>query len=127
MEMAPGSIVDVPDGIRAMVDPTRLAQMLGNYLSNAVRYGSPPITVTAVRAGAFVDVVVADSGPGIETDVGERLFQKFSHGSRDDSTGLGLFIVRELARAQGGDAYLDTSSVAGSSFVLRLPAAPDEA
>ncbi len=125
IEMAPGSTVDVPEGLRAKVDPTRLAQMLGNYLSNAVRYGEPPITVTARRVGAFVEIAVADEGPGIEPDVAARLFEKFSHGSRDDSTGLGLFIVRELARAQDGDAYLESTSGAGCRFVLRLPAAVD--
>jgi PAS domain S-box-containing protein len=125
-ELAPDTVVDIADGVRAMADPTRLQQMLGNYLNNALRYGSPPITVTASRRDGFVDVAVDDSGPGVAPDIAARLFEKFAHGGRDDSTGLGLFIVRELARAQGGDAFLDATSGAGSRFVLRLPLAPDD-
>ena len=125
-ELAPGSIVEIPESVVAMTDPTRLQQMLGNYLNNAVRYGAPPIRVTATPHDDVVDIAVVDSGPGINSDIAMRLFEKFAHGGHDDSTGLGLFIVRELARAQGGDAFLDdTATGDGSRFVLRLPLATD--
>jgi PAS domain S-box-containing protein len=110
------------DSIVVLADPGRLQQMLGNYVANALRYGALPITVAATRGNGHVDIAVTDSGVGIADELAPRLFDKFSHGGHEESTGLGLFIVRQLARAHGGDAFLDASSPAGSRFVLRLPA-----
>jgi PAS domain S-box-containing protein len=111
-----------PSDLRVLADAGRLQQMLGNYIGNALRYGEAPFAVTAERRGPNVEIAVVDSGPGVGPEVMSRLFEKFSHGSDADSTGLGLFIVRELARAQGGDATYESPSTGGARFVLRLPA-----
>ena len=52
------------------------------------------------------------------------LFTKFASGGTREATGLGLFIVRELARAQGGDAWHQRAAGGGAAFYLRLPLAP---
>jgi PAS domain S-box-containing protein len=119
-EMGIGEVVDAP---RTMVlgDRGRVHQMVANYLTNAARYGAAPVTVTLTTAGGHADLVVADAGPGVEVSVEPRLFAKFSTGPSQEGTGLGLFIVRELARAQGGDAWYEPGPDGGARFLLRLP------
>ncbi|HEX4906567.1 MAG TPA: PAS domain S-box protein [Acidimicrobiales bacterium] len=114
--------IDCPDDLRVVADPGRLHQMLGNYVSNSIRYAEPPITITASGREATVEIAVLDRGEGVEESVRGRLFDKFVHGTHEESTGLGLFIVRELAVAQGGDARFEERPDGGSRFVLDLPA-----
>jgi PAS domain S-box-containing protein len=119
-------LVTVPAGTAVIADRDRLAQALENLLGNAVRHGAPPVhvAVTATEAGAL-DIRVRDSGPGVAAAVQPRLFSRFATGLASGGTGLGLFIVRELARAQGGDARYEPGppgSPAGE-FVIRLPRA----
>lgn len=117
--------VTIPPDLTVRADRDRLAQALDNLLENAVCHGAQPTCVeTALRSG-MVDIRVRDSGTGVPGDIRDRLFQRFVTGKPRSGTGLGLFIVRELARAQGGDAIYDPSDGdAGSAgaFVLSLPA-----
>ncbi len=87
-----------------VTDPMRLQQMLGNLLSNARKYGEPPFEVRVTAAGSHVSIAVEDSGPGVPEAFRPRLFQEYSRApdSRARGTGLGLFVVRALAEAQGG-------------------------
>jgi signal transduction histidine kinase len=120
---ADGATVEVrADGeVVALADRGRVEQMLGNYLANALRYGRPPITVTVGLTADGAEVRVTDAGPGVTGDLRDRLFQRFARGARTDGTGLGLFIVRELARRQGGDAWYEDAPGGGARFALRLP------
>jgi two-component system, OmpR family, sensor histidine kinase MprB len=109
-----------PTVVRA--DPVLLERAVLNLLDNAVKYSPPgaPIEVT-VREG---EVVVADHGPGVADEDVARIFDRFyrSAGARSKpGAGLGLAIVREAARAHGGDATVE-SSPRGASFHLTLPA-----
>jgi signal transduction histidine kinase len=111
------------------VDADRLVQALDNLVTNAVRHGAPPIRLTAAAGGTdpdtgaeLVRLVVSDAGAGVSEAMQERLFERFATGRARGGTGLGLYIVRELARAHGGDATYEPG--AGSSpgaFVLTLP------
>ncbi|WP_246266822.1 sensor histidine kinase [Nonomuraea typhae] len=116
-------------------DESRLRQVLGNLLSNALRH-TPPGTAVEVRllegrlAGGDPAVVleVADQGPGLTPEQAERVFERFYRAdparSRDEGgTGLGLAIVAALAAAHGGDAAVETVPGAGATFRVRLPAA----
>ena len=106
-------------GVRAVVDADRLAQIVDNLVANAVAYGRSPIRVSARQVGDEVEVTVRDDGPGVPAELRGRLFERFaSRGGH--GTGLGLHIVRELARAQGGDA---TYAAEHNAFVVRLPRA----
>ena len=119
----------VVEGERGLVvdgDAGRLAQVLDNLIGNALRHGRPPVRVTVHRVGDTVEVAVGDSGAGVPEEMRERLFDRFATGRSRGGTGLGLFIVRQLARSHGGDAtYLPPSpGEAGSGrFVVSLPLA----
>jgi signal transduction histidine kinase/ActR/RegA family two-component response regulator len=108
-----------------VTDPMRLQQMLGNLLSNARKYGEPPFEVRVTRDGTQVHIAVEDSGPGVPEEFRPRLFQEYSRapGSRAHGTGLGLFVVRALAEAQGGSVTYAPRVPQGSVFTLSLPAA----
>jgi len=117
--------VDCPPVLTVVGDRDRLNQMLVNYISNAVRYGSPPLRVEARPRDGFAEVRVLDAGGGVEPEVVPRLFEKFSRATQSATggTGLGLFIVRGLARAQGGDAWYEPGDPAGACFAFSVPAA----
>lgn len=117
--------VSCPEGVVADADPERVAQIVNNLVSNALQHGAPPVTVSVRDDGEQVVLVVADAGPGVSKDRIGQLFQRFSPLARKSGgNGLGLFIVRELARAHGGDASYSPGA-AGGHFEVRLPAATD--
>jgi signal transduction histidine kinase len=100
-------------------DPRRLVQLVGNLVSNAVAYGAAhrPVTVTT-RVSEASSIVVHNEGTPIPTDKQVTMFQPMTRGADaggERSVGLGLFIVREIARAHGGTASV-TSSPAGTTF-----------
>jgi signal transduction histidine kinase len=108
-----------------VTDPMRLQQMLGNLLSNARKYGEPPFEVRVTESGSHVSIAVEDSGIGVPEDFRPRLFQEYSRapGTTARGTGLGLFVVRALAEAQGGSVTYAPRDPHGSIFTLTLPAA----
>ncbi|HTW17004.1 MAG TPA: PAS domain S-box protein [Nocardioides sp.] len=116
-------VLDGDEDARIFADPGRLTQAMDNLLTNALRHGRSPVHVHTRARGAVVDLVVRDGGEGVAAEMQPRLFDRFATGSRG-GTGLGLYIVRELARAQGGDASYDAAERA---FVLTLPAVPGPA
>jgi len=112
-------------------DPVRIAQILDNLLSNALKYSAPetPIEVTLTVQGEEVEVRFADHGHGVPEDERGRLFTPFyrtSTARNVPGAGLGLHISRRLAERQGGRLWLEASSGAGSVFTLALPTAPYE-
>jgi signal transduction histidine kinase len=106
-----------------VTDGDRVLQIIVNLLSNAFRWtpagGRIDLELTATNGS--IEVVVADTGPGIKDEERDRIFRPFW--SRDGGgTGLGLAIARELAVALGGEIALDSEPGRGSRFVLVLPA-----
>jgi signal transduction histidine kinase len=116
-------------GVRG--DAGELALVFRNLLENAVKYSEPPIEVrVAVTAGADgrVHVEIADRGIGIPRDELRKIFQRFYRAGRDvqrtAGLGLGLFIVRNLVRRQGGRVVARSEgSGRGSRFVVSLRSA----
>ena len=109
-------VLDATPGLVAYADPGRFGQMVDNLLLNAVRHGRPPVRVGARAEGSQVVVTVRDAGPGVPRAVLPRLFERF--GTSTGGTGLGLFIVRELALAHGGTVDYDVDE---NTFAIRLP------
>jgi signal transduction histidine kinase len=108
-------------------DPVRLAQVVGNLVSNAIRY-TPSGGSVFVAAGAEdrqVWVRVEDSGPGIKEEERERIFTPFYRGDQGrrlkEGMGLGLSIARDLAQAHGGRIEVESKPGSGSRFILWLP------
>ena len=88
-------------------DRARLRQVLGNLIENAVKYSpeGAEVRVSAAAANGAVRIAVRDGGPGIPRDQQARIFEKFGRvdvpGASKPGTGLGLFIARSIAEAQG--------------------------
>ncbi len=121
-----GVTIDGSPDLAAFVDRDHLQRILVNYLSNAVKYGAPPIGVLLAEASGFIEIRVIDRGPGISADFAPRLFGKFAReatASAKTGTGLGLSIVRGLALANGGDAWYEPAVPHGSCFAVKLPQA----
>ncbi|MFG6456747.1 ATP-binding protein [Roseateles sp. BYS96W] len=115
-------------------DATRITQVLANLLGNAVKYNRPGghIFIEASRPEpGWVEVAVQDTGLGLTEAQRADLFQPFNRLGREDSglpgTGIGLVISQRLAEMMGGSLRADATPPPGARFVLRLPAAPDEA
>jgi signal transduction histidine kinase len=117
-------VVDIPPDLVAHVDPQRLEQMVINLATNALRHGAPPVVVSAHRDGPLIMVDVRDHGEGVPADRRAELFTEFRGSDRGpDSVGLGLWVVRQLARAHGGDVRYEHAGP-GARFVLDLPDQP---
>ncbi len=120
----------VAAGLEAWVDPEHLRGILSNLVDNALR-ATPggerngTVEVAAEAHGRFVEIRVADRGPGPGDDP-ESLFEPYVT-RRADGTGLGLPIARSLAEANGGRLDLVARPGGGTSAVLRLPRAESEA
>jgi PAS domain S-box-containing protein len=112
--------IDCESGLVVDADPDRLAQAIENLVLNGLRHGAGQVRVSGARRGRQVEVRVSDSGPGVAPTVLPRLFERFATGRQPGGTGLGLFIVRELARAHGGDVRYEPG--AHPTFVLSIPA-----
>ncbi|MDQ1461212.1 MAG: two-component system, OmpR family, sensor kinase, partial [Actinomycetota bacterium] len=113
--------------IAADLDPERLGQVVANLVENALKYARTAVEVAIDGASegtaGTVTITVADDGPGIAPDVGDRVFERLYTGrdgpGRAIGTGLGLAIVRELAAAMGGAARVEPTSV-GTLFVVTV-------
>ncbi|WP_435748095.1 ATP-binding protein [Nocardioides sp. SYSU DS0663] len=116
---------DCPGDLIALVQPGHLDQVLANLLSNATKYAGGATTVAARPRGADgVEVSVVDAGTGVPEQFRTELFRRFSRGPATAGdvvgTGIGLFISRELARANGGDLTYRDAPDGGACFVLTL-------
>jgi PAS domain S-box-containing protein len=116
--------LDADVDLAVLADRDRLAQAVDNLIGNALRHGAPPVGVSAAAGDDGVVVRVSDHGPGVAEAVLPRLFERFATGEQRRGTGLGLFIVRELARRHGGDAWYEPADgTRPTAFALRLPRA----
>jgi len=111
----------------AMLDGTRVRQVLYNLISNAVKFTDHGgITLELQHSGSEIVFAVIDTGIGIDAATMARLFRRFSQGDdsrsrRHGGTGLGLEISRSLARLMGGDLTVQSARGHGSRFEMRLP------
>jgi len=114
-------------------DGPQLQRVVVNVVENALKFseGGQDVEVTIAPRGDVVEVAVRDHGPGVASEDAERIFEPFARGGRTrdvPGSGLGLAIARGLAVANGGELRLSAETGSeGSTFVLELPAARDEA
>lgn len=117
---------DIAPELSVFADRDHVVRILSNLITNAVKYGRDPITLSAHSDGEQVEIRIRDRGPGVPADFIDRLFDRFARAGsvrQSDGTGLGLSIVRGLARANRGDAFYEAADD-GSVFGVRLPVRP---
>lgn len=116
-------ISDLPD---TWLDADKVDQILANLVENAVRHGAGIVTVVVERARIGGDQAVAvsvrDQGEGIPPEMAHRVFRQFWRGKRRGGTGLGLYIVKGLVEALGGDIAVGRAPGGGAEFRFTVPA-----
>jgi signal transduction histidine kinase len=116
--------LSVGQELRPQVDPVAFERILGNLLSNALRYGEGPISVSAVHNDRHFRLAVEDRGEGVSPAFVPRLFERFSRGGPVEGAkgfGLGLAIAQAYAQAHGGQLFYEDASPRGARFRLVLP------
>jgi signal transduction histidine kinase len=112
--------------VLVMGDPQLLRRMIRNLLENAARHGLPPVEVTVTREGGRAVLGVTDCGDGVPEADRERVFtpfQRLPSCETSGGAGLGLALVRQIARRHGGDAVIEPDQRHRSRFVVTLPLA----
>jgi two-component system, OmpR family, sensor histidine kinase RstB len=113
------------DSVTVRGDARLLRRLVRNLLENAVRHGAPPVEASVRVVGGRVHVRVCDRGPGVAEDERERIFAPFyrpsSRAPSDVGSGLGLALVREIARRHGGEVRCEGREGGGTCFVVELP------
>jgi two-component system phosphate regulon sensor histidine kinase PhoR len=124
-------VIDANGDVPVDADRRRLGQIVRNLLDNAIKFSRDGGTVRldAGREGREVFFSIVDEGPGIPRAEQEKIFQRFYQIDRSRSkarpgTGLGLAIVKHLVQLHGGRVEVESEAGKGSTFRVRLPAAP---
>lgn len=109
----------------ARFDPDLIARALDNLIANAIRHAGTggTVTITAAKISNTLSFTVSDTGPGVNPELRDSLFEPFVTG-RPDGTGLGLAIAREAAEAHGGRLTLrrfGKDDTGGATFFLEVP------
>jgi PAS domain S-box-containing protein len=122
---------DVTPGIRLQLDPGRIAQAVQNLVENAIHH-SPPGVAIEVRSAVFsadgrdwLDVSIADGGPGFRPEDLRSIFEPFFT-RRRGGTGLGLSIVKRIVEAHGGTVDAANRAEGGAVMTLSLPMSLDQ-
>ncbi len=116
--------VAVPAELSVLARPSALREVVAALLDNAARHAAgTPVTVTAGSTVADVRLVVTDRGPGVAPQAREAIFERGVTTRPDVGSGLGLHVARRLARAGGGDLWVQDGDGGGAAFVLVLPSA----
>ena len=124
-------VLEPSERLRLLGDRRQLVSALGNLVENAAKYSEPGgrIEISVSTDGIWIDLKVRDFGIGIPARDLDRVFERFYRVDRARSretggTGLGLAIVRHVATNHGGEVTVTSVEGEGSTFVLRIPAAP---
>ena len=106
----------------------RIGQVLGNLISNAVKYGDKgtDIVVRIEQRGTEVEIVVENRGPGISADDVANIFKRFARSAKARQSGapglgVGLYIAKELVEAHGGRIWVDSTPGQTTTFHVALP------
>lgn len=114
-----------PEPIVGCWDPDRVEQALVNLITNAAKYSSgKAVHLMVKKTSKTAEVNVSDQGGGIALKDQERIFERYEQAHPEDrmtGLGLGLYIVRNILRAHGGDVRVSSEIGKGSTFTMELP------
>lgn len=119
---------NVQEGLQSNMDGGAYESILVNLVENAVKYaGNDAVKVSLLHDGQYIVLRVADHGPGIPQDQKERIFEKFYRMGNEETrtrkgTGLGLYIVKQLADLHGALVSVTNNEPRGAVFTVRFPA-----
>lgn len=122
---------DVPASIWIKSDPGRLEKILNNFISNALKFSpsDEEVVMTVQLKQKALSVSVRDSGPGIDTNEKEKVFERFYQSPRTrkvGGVGVGLSLARDFAQSLQGDVAVESELGKGALFTLTLPVEPFE-
>jgi signal transduction histidine kinase len=123
----PADRLAVDGDVRIPGDATLLRRALANLLDNARVHGGGAVAMTVCRRGDEVRICVDDAGPGVPTEAREKMFEAFTRGDDAGSLGLGLALVRRIAVAHGGKAWIEDRPGGGARVVMTVAAPPEAA
>lgn len=112
--------VDVNEGVQILAGPGVVARVIDELLGNAMSYAKSRIAVRVGVEGGLAKLVVSDDGPGVSEQEHEAIFERFVRGTHSvaGGSGLGLALVREAARAHGGDAIAEADGSGGLRVIV---------
>ena len=118
--------VEAADSPMIEVDPRRVRQVIGNLLTNALRHtpSGGRVTVRLRRDAEAVELEVVDTGAGMDAEATAQAFDRFWRAGEAAGAGIGLAIVRDLVRAHGGEATLESEPGRGTTVRCGFPARP---
>lgn len=115
----------IPVELEAVSDLDAFDRIVSNLITNAFRYGDPPVRIQAERQDRHFRLSVEDSGSGVNPEFVPQLFERFTRSEESaksaEGAGLGLSIAQSFARAQGGDLIYKPIQPSGAHFELVLP------
>jgi signal transduction histidine kinase len=119
--------IEVAERLEVLLDPAAVERIVANLVVNALRYGAPPIVVSAYQTDQHVRIYVDDKGEGVAPEFIPYLFDRFRRSPQSirntKGSGLGLAIARSYARAHGGDVLYHGVGE-GARFEFVVPAEP---
>ena len=121
------AIIVPPHTVELLGDPDRLAQLLRNLTSNAVRAaGVDNVQLELITNDKNLMFIVTDQGAGIAPELLPRIFEKFVKGATSRGAGLGLAIVAQIAKVHGGAVTVKSELGTGTVFTVTLPLLEEE-
>jgi two-component system, OmpR family, osmolarity sensor histidine kinase EnvZ len=117
--------VDIPAGLVVAARRSALQRAVSNLVNNSLRHASK-VWVSAERTERHIEIHVDDDGPGVDKNLYDEIFKPFTRldearNLNESGMGLGLTVVRDVARSHGGDVTLDKSDKGGLRATIRLP------
>lgn len=117
--------INIPEDVKGYWDKNRLIEAVRSILFNAIRFGQDkPIVISVSVENQLVSIAIKDEGVGIAKEDQARIFDRFERATSFRSysgIGLGLFIVREIMKAHGGEIFLQSELGYGATFTLKFP------
>jgi len=124
-EHAAGIELIIPPELEAVSDLAAFDRIVSNLITNAFRYGDPPVRIQAEQQDRHFRLAVEDGGSGVSPEFVPQLFERFTRSEESaksaEGAGLGLSIAQSFARAQGGDLIYKPIQPSGARFELVLP------